>query len=370
MGFTSGTYTRSNGVHSGTTMWQDSAAAGNNIETTLFDAAEQDIADALSQCLLKDGTQTVTANLPMNSKKLTGLADGSGTADSASLGQIQKQTFIWGGTSGGSGSSYTISLSPALSAYTAGVVIRFKAHTSGLASATLSVNALGGVAIKKWGGVTDLEAGDIGINEIVTVIHNGTNWVLVSDQGLGSTANVKHAKISANTAFTGTYLTASSPLQTNSTKDLVTVSASTFKTNHSIAASGANTDITSVNGIVASAYSPTITAAGSMSVSSVVINDGKYVRIGPFVYFAISATFTLGGVASNQIYLSQPISGSGFNAATTFVCAGEDGGGSGLSDLRWRHDQVNSRITVFKAGTPNFTLGGNAAIHINGFYFA
>ena len=45
-----------------------------------------DIATALSSCILKDGTQTVTANIPMASHKFTGLSAGTTAGDSVEYG--------------------------------------------------------------------------------------------------------------------------------------------------------------------------------------------------------------------------------------------------------------------------------------------
>lgn len=80
MPFSSGTfslYTPGNPVTTGTTI---ASSWANNTLT--------DIATGLSTCLLKDGTQTVTANLPMSSFKLTGLAAGSAAGDSLRYEQL------------------------------------------------------------------------------------------------------------------------------------------------------------------------------------------------------------------------------------------------------------------------------------------
>lgn len=73
MAFSSGTFTLVSGnpVVTGTTI---SSTWGNN---TL-----SDIAAGLSSCVLKDGTQTITANIPMATFKLTGLGAASTSGDS------------------------------------------------------------------------------------------------------------------------------------------------------------------------------------------------------------------------------------------------------------------------------------------------
>ena len=55
---------------------------GTVISSTAFNLLTADLATGLSTCVLKDGTQTITANIPMSSFKLTGLAAGSAAGDS------------------------------------------------------------------------------------------------------------------------------------------------------------------------------------------------------------------------------------------------------------------------------------------------
>lgn len=61
---------------------------GTVISAPVFNAFTADIATGLSTCLLKDGTQTVTANIPMSSFKFTGLAAGTTAGDSLRYEQL------------------------------------------------------------------------------------------------------------------------------------------------------------------------------------------------------------------------------------------------------------------------------------------
>lgn len=65
------------------------AITGQEAKPADWNALLQDMEAALSTCLLKDGTQTVTANIPLNNHKITGLADGTLPADATSLSQVQ-----------------------------------------------------------------------------------------------------------------------------------------------------------------------------------------------------------------------------------------------------------------------------------------
>lgn len=80
MAFSSGTfslYTPGNPVVTGTTI--QSSWANNTLT---------DIATGLTTCLLKDGTQTVTANIPMSGFKLTGLGAATIAGDALRYEQL------------------------------------------------------------------------------------------------------------------------------------------------------------------------------------------------------------------------------------------------------------------------------------------
>ncbi len=62
--------------------------AGTTISSTWANNTLSDIATGLSTCLLKDGSQTVTANLPMGSFKFTGLGAGTTAGDSVRYEQV------------------------------------------------------------------------------------------------------------------------------------------------------------------------------------------------------------------------------------------------------------------------------------------
>lgn len=76
--------------------------------------------------------------------------------------------------------AYAITLSPAPSAYTTGMVVRFKASTLNTGAATLAVNSLSAIAIKKFGTTNDIATGDILAGQIVEAIYDGTNFQMIS----------------------------------------------------------------------------------------------------------------------------------------------------------------------------------------------
>lgn len=71
MAFSSGTFSR---LYS----WAADKLAGTKIRADRMDAEMDGFATGLSTCILKDGTQTITAAIPFNSQNITGVGDFGG----------------------------------------------------------------------------------------------------------------------------------------------------------------------------------------------------------------------------------------------------------------------------------------------------
>ena len=95
-------------------------------------------------------------------------------------GQVQDGAFIWGGTAGGTADALTLTLTPAITAYVAGLTIRFRTGPAANSTSTpsLSVNGLAAQIITKYDGLS-LASGDLPANAVVEVIHDGTGWRLL-----------------------------------------------------------------------------------------------------------------------------------------------------------------------------------------------
>lgn len=75
--------------------------------------------------------------------------------------------------------TYVVTLAPVPSAYTAGMVVNFKADVANTGPATLNVNGLGAVTIVK-NVSTALYDGDIAAGQIVSVLYDGVNFQMKS----------------------------------------------------------------------------------------------------------------------------------------------------------------------------------------------
>lgn len=116
---------------------------GTTISSTWANDTLSDIADnGLSLAVLKDGTQTITANIPMAAFKFTGLGSGSAVADSVRLSQVQNNAFnILTGVSGVTTITGNAAVTPA--AYAEGQVFRWVCVGANGANPTLNVSGLG-----------------------------------------------------------------------------------------------------------------------------------------------------------------------------------------------------------------------------------
>jgi len=164
--------------------WTTDAGNGINIEPSRMDGEDNSFATGLSNCITKDGQTTITANIPFNSKKITGLANGSARTDSIALGQVQDNSYGTLGTLGGSANTYTASPSPAITAYVAGMEFNFKVNATNTGASTLNISGLGAKNIKKYsaGSKVNIEAGDLQENKYNKVIFDGTDYMLLNPE--------------------------------------------------------------------------------------------------------------------------------------------------------------------------------------------
>ena len=182
MGWSGGTYTRSDGVFTGTSIWQSNRDAGTKIVADRHDTHDQDLATGINSCINKDGSNAMTGAMNMGSQKISSLADGVAHTDAVNAGQIQDGGLIFQATDSGSANTYAIALTPAVTGYVAGQVFHFKAANASSGASTLNVNALGAKNIKKKND-QDIAAGDIEQNAIVSVIYDGTSFQMLSQLG-------------------------------------------------------------------------------------------------------------------------------------------------------------------------------------------
>lgn len=200
----SGTYSRSTGVYSGTTAWTQTRDALRKIRVDDHDAHDQDVADAITASIAKDGQTTPTANLPMGGFAHTNVADATARTQYAKVSQIQDTGYLWGGTTGGTSTAYTISLTPAISAYAAGMTIRCIVNATCGASPTINVNGIGAVSITKLNSKA-LYVNELVVNTLIEIVYNGSVFILTSQQNMQKLAS--YVALAINGTTSGTALT-------------------------------------------------------------------------------------------------------------------------------------------------------------------
>lgn len=148
------------------------------IDETAMNSNLSDIATALTGSIAANGETTISANLPMNSKKLTGMAVGTANGDSLTLGQAQDAGFqLIGSVSGVD--TITGALTPAITAYASGQKFVFVSAGANTGAATINLNSVGAKSITKQG-ATALAAGDIPSAAIALITYDGTQFQLLN----------------------------------------------------------------------------------------------------------------------------------------------------------------------------------------------
>jgi len=180
--------------------------AGTVISSDQTDANNSDIAAALTQSIAVDGQSTVTANLPMNSKKLTGMAVGTAATDSLTLGQAQAQAFAWGGTAGGGADAITISPTPAITAYAAGQKFFWIASGSAnTGAATIAISGLSAIAMQDGGAA--LAAGVHAAGKVFMGVLNTTSTMQIMQvQSSGDPLTISALTVNGASQFNGTII--------------------------------------------------------------------------------------------------------------------------------------------------------------------
>lgn len=170
----SGSFTR---VHD----WTTDRDGGIKIQGSRFDAENDDFAAGIQAALAKNGENAATANLNLGGFRFTNAGNATAADDLARVSQIQSGSFNYA-AAGGTADVITLSLSPAITAYSEGVVYCFQPSSNNATTTpTLNINSVGAKTIVKRGSAA-LEAGDIVADEPALVVYNSTddNFTLIN----------------------------------------------------------------------------------------------------------------------------------------------------------------------------------------------
>lgn len=156
---------------------------GTVISSTWANNTLADIANnGLSNCITKDGQQTVTAPIPFNNNRLTGVGNGVAASDAATIGQIQSGSAITLTGLSGTGDAIVANSAPAITAYSTGQAFLYiPTATNTLTNPTINVSTVGAKTITQSNG-QGLWAGALVVGTPYVIVYDGTNFRVQSGQ--------------------------------------------------------------------------------------------------------------------------------------------------------------------------------------------
>jgi hypothetical protein len=174
-------------------------ANGDTSNAVYFNNTMTDFATGLSNTMTKDGQGVPTANIPMGNNKLTGLANGTISTDAAAYGQVTAAITTAAAAAQNGSQTYLTSVSgtntitatlTGLTAYTAGLTVRFTAAGANTGAVTLNIGSLGAINLVRADGVA-LVTGDILSSGTYEAVYDGVSFKL---QGSVAASQVSTSK--------------------------------------------------------------------------------------------------------------------------------------------------------------------------------
>jgi hypothetical protein len=339
--------------------WTSDKNAGIKIDSGRMDAEDDGFATGLSTAITKDGQTTITANIPFNNKKITGLASGTARTDALNVGDLQDAGFVWGGTAAGTADVITFNLTPTITAYTTGMKVAFLSSGANTTNVTVNINAVGAVAITK-NGATALVAGDIPNAAIVYVVYDGTQFQLTnpatgppaSETLAGDVELATQAEVNTGTDTTRslTPATLKSQLTTPNPIGATTPSTGAFTTLSGTVVSG-STSIATAAGATITEFSTDGTMAGN---SAVHVPTESAVKTYVDAETAVSITTTTYDVSTASGTVD--ITGAGFDPTfveITYATNGSTEWGDGMSDGTTHYSRYTNPSGNLQANASN-----------------
>lgn len=115
-----------------------------------------------------------------------------------------------------------------------------------------------------------------------------------------------------------------------------------------------------------STWTPTVTPATG-AISGLVIEEADYVRLGSFIFFRVSLTFTISSGTPASFTVSDPVAGVADDTTVVWSAYCTDNGSAVTNGCLWRYD--GSDIYIQKVGGGNWTTNATT-LNIIGFYRA
>lgn len=136
-----------------------------------------EIAAGLSNVICRDGQSVVTQDIPFNSHRITGLAEGVSIHDAATIQSLIGNTGKFVLTVGGSGNAITLTTTSGLSLGN-GSEFWFVATNTNTGAVTVNINGLGAKSLTKAGTIS-LSPSDIMTGMLIGIMYDGTRFQML-----------------------------------------------------------------------------------------------------------------------------------------------------------------------------------------------
>ena len=174
----SGNVTRTDGTRTGDSVWQDARDADVAIRAADADAHANDLAEALENCIARDGQNAPTANLPMVGHKHTGCGEAAAADEYLTAGQLYRQVYAFNLNPGSAPNNLRIAGQTNNIPYTnaAGQRHLIKALAANTGPMTLQVGDHSPAPLVRGDG-SDFASGEIRRNDVISAVCNGSRFV-------------------------------------------------------------------------------------------------------------------------------------------------------------------------------------------------
>lgn len=206
MGWSGGTFTRTNGVFSGASVWLSDKNAGTKIITSNHDFHDYDLAQGINATLTKDGTNSPSANLPMAGFRHTGVGTAQSTDQYAAASQVANNSMQWCGTATSTaGTMFSISNTFSGTSLTIGQRFQFIGTQASTASTYISVAGAGSALLCPADGTSALATGGVGSGELVDIAYSNLAGGIFQKLNAKTTEVVNTITVGSGGTLSGTY---------------------------------------------------------------------------------------------------------------------------------------------------------------------
>lgn len=156
---------------------------GTIISSTAATATWSDLATALSTCVLKDGSQTITANVPFSNFRLTGVGAATARTDAIQFAQVQDGVPTYLTSVAGTANAITATAPNSMTAYATGQRFTFIPASTNTSATTIIINGISGAKNIFANGVACV-GGEIIANLPTVIMYDGTQFNIDSSAAM------------------------------------------------------------------------------------------------------------------------------------------------------------------------------------------